>query len=251
MKKIFLLTLMLAVTAMSLVLPEAQARRMGGGGSIGKQSQNVSRQAPLQQSQANTATNSAQAAPAAAAGATAAAAAKPPSRWKGMLGGALLGLGLGALFSSLGLGGAMGSMLSSMLMIGLLAMAALFAFRMFQNRKNGNQAAAGFANAYSTAGVAPASSTSVIGSRLEPQAQPSALQSLPLASGTAASNAAPWGIPADFDVPGFFCATARLITSGCKRRGTRPISTTSANLRRLKCSASCGCNCRNAVPSPM
>lgn len=195
MKK-YMFALMLAVAAMSVALPEAQARRMGGGGSIGKQSQNVSRQAPMQSSQAN-------AAAPAAAGANAAAAAKPPSAWKGMLGGALLGLGLGALFSSLGLGGAMGSMLSSMLMIGLLAMAGLFVFRMIQNRKSGNQPQPAFANAYSSAGGAPVSSTPVIGSRLEPQAQPSALQSLPMASGTAASSQAPWGIPADFDVTGF------------------------------------------------
>ena len=201
MKK-FLFALMIAVTALSVALPEAQARRLGGGGSFGKQSQNVSRQAPMQSSQANTAATSAKPAPAAATGANAAAA-KPPSPWKGMLGGALLGLGLGALFSSLGLGGAMGGMLSSMLMIGLLAMAALFVFRIIQNRKNGNQAQPAFANAYSYAGGQPAASTPVIGSRLEPQAQPNALQSLPLASGSAASSPAPWGIPADFDVTGF------------------------------------------------
>ena len=36
-----------------------------------------------------------------------------PSMWKGVLGGALLGLGLGALFSHFGIGGAMASALSS------------------------------------------------------------------------------------------------------------------------------------------
>ena len=196
MKK-YLFVLMLAVTAMSVAIPEAQARRMGGG-SIGKQSQNVSRQAPMQQRQANTAPNSAQAAPMAAA--------KPPSAWKGMLGGALLGLGMGALFSSLGLGGAMGSMLSSLLMLGLLAMAGLFVFRMIQKRKSGNQPQPAFANAYTYAGGAPVPSTPVIGSRLahvESPVQPSALQSLSPASGTAANSLAPWGIPADFDVAGF------------------------------------------------
>ncbi|MGH8807146.1 MAG: hypothetical protein ACREX0_04630, partial [Noviherbaspirillum sp.] len=58
MKK-FLVTLMVAVSALSVVMTDAQAKRMGSGGSFGKQSQNVSRQsaAPTQN----------QAAPAAAA----------------------------------------------------------------------------------------------------------------------------------------------------------------------------------------
>jgi hypothetical protein len=91
MKK-FLITLVVAATALSGVVTEAQAKRMGSGGSVGKQSQSVSRQAPMQNQAAPAAKS---AAPAAAA--PAAAAAKPASAWKGLLGGALLGLGLGAL----------------------------------------------------------------------------------------------------------------------------------------------------------
>lgn len=42
MKK-FLFTLMLVATALSMTVTDAEARRLGGGGSIGKQSQSVSR----------------------------------------------------------------------------------------------------------------------------------------------------------------------------------------------------------------
>lgn len=191
MKK-FLLAIMIAASALSIVIPEAQAKRIGGGGSFGKQSQNVSRQAPAQSNQSTNMSKPA-AAPAAAA-----AAPKPGMPWKGILGGALLGLGLGALFSSMGLGGAMASMLSTMLMVGLLAAAGFFIFRMIKNRNGGQRAQPAFAGAYSGA---HGNQMPDIGSRIEPQSNVTALQSVPMAS--AAAAAAPWGIPADFDVPGF------------------------------------------------
>ncbi|WP_296945324.1 Tim44 domain-containing protein [uncultured Massilia sp.] len=135
MKK-FLASTLIAVTAFSMVA-EAFARPVGGGRSFGRQSQSVRQMrapapapapAPAQQPrqvQPN------QPVPAGAA----AAAPKRPSMWKNVLGGALLGLGLGALFSHLGIGGAMASILSSILMIALLALAVMFIVRMFR-RKN-------------------------------------------------------------------------------------------------------------------
>jgi predicted lipid-binding transport protein (Tim44 family) len=193
--KKFLLTLMIAVSALSVVVTEAQAKRLGGGGSFGKQSQGVGRQAPMQNQAAAPAK---QAAPAAA---PAAAAAKPASPWKGILGGALLGLGLGALLSHLGLGGAMASMISTILMVALFALAAMFIYRMIR-RKTGNGAHArnGLQPAFAGAGATPE-----IGSRVEP-VQPAAFQSPSYASGSDASNAAvatSFGVPADFDTAGF------------------------------------------------
>jgi predicted lipid-binding transport protein (Tim44 family) len=191
---------MVSVTALSAVVTEAQAKRMGSGNSVGKQSQSVGRQAPMQNQAAPAA---AAAAPAAAAAAPAAAAAKSGGMWKGMLGGALLGLGLGALLSHLGLGGAMASMISTMLMVALFAIAAMFIYRMIRNRQQGGAAAkSGLQPAW-----AGASSTPEIGSRIEP-VQPAALQSPSHAGGSnvagaAASAAAPWGVPADFDTAGF------------------------------------------------
>jgi predicted lipid-binding transport protein (Tim44 family) len=64
-------------------------------------------------------------------------AAPPParSRWGGILGGLAAGLGVAALLSYLGLGGAMASMLGSVLMIGLLVLAGLFVWRMLRGER--------------------------------------------------------------------------------------------------------------------
>ncbi len=194
MKK-FLITLMVAVSALSVTVSEAQAKRMGGGGSFGKQSQNVSRQsaAPAQNQAAPT-----MAKPATPAN-TPATPAKPASPWKGILGGALLGLGLGALLSHFGLGGAMASMISTLLMVALLAAAAFFIYRMLTRKRDGNAyAKSGLQPAYA-GGNTPAFRTPEIGSRLEP----TSLQSSSLASGSAVTENAQWGVPADFDTAGF------------------------------------------------
>lgn len=194
MKK-FLFALMLTTSAMGLVATEVDAKRLGSGGSIGKQSQNLSRPAPMQQpSQMNNAAK-----PAAPAAAPPAAAPKPPGMFGGLLGGALLGLGLGAMFSHFGLGGAMGGMLGSILMFGLLAAVAFFLIRKFSNRNNVDTNKPSFAGGYNpSANNAPFAREA--DNRFEPAAP--ALQS-PASSGTFDSNSAQWGIPADFDVPGF------------------------------------------------
>jgi predicted lipid-binding transport protein (Tim44 family) len=209
MKK-FLMTLMIAVSAVSLVSVDAQAKRMGSGGSIGKQSQSVSRQsaAPAQQQMAQPAK------PATPAATPQVTPPKPSMPWKSMLGGALLGLGLGALFSHLGIGGAMAGMLSSILMVALLAGAAYFIYRMFRKKTEGGGMRPAYAGA-GASGMSPAASaTPEIGSRLE-SAQPFAREAefAPVngatgaASGSAASGmigeAAPMTLPADFDMPAF------------------------------------------------
>ena len=190
--KNLLMALVVALTTMTLVMPEAEARRMGGGGSFGKQSQGVSRSAPSQSSQS--AANTAK--PAAAPNNAQGTPPKPASPWKGILGGALLGLGLGALLSHLGLGGAMASMISTLLMVALLAFAAMFIFRMIRRKSAANGPQAAYAGGYNKSAYTPE-----IGSRIEPQS--AALQSVPLASGAAVAAAAPWGVPADFDTPAF------------------------------------------------
>jgi predicted lipid-binding transport protein (Tim44 family) len=196
MKK-FLVTLMIAASALTMVVGDADAaRRLGGGGSVGRQSQNVTRQpaAPSQPAQ-NQMTNPSQARPA-----TPPAATPPrPSPWRGILGGALLGLGLGALLSHFGIGGAFAGMISTILMIALLALAAMFIYRMFRRKSDEGKAQPAFAGGYT-----PGSGTPEIGSRIEPQARPAAFQAEPQA-GAAAGAAAnqPWGVPADFDVNAF------------------------------------------------
>jgi predicted lipid-binding transport protein (Tim44 family) len=212
MKK-FLVTMMLAVTATSMIA-EAVARPMGGKRSFGRQSQTVRQMpAPAPAPAAPVNRQAAQPAPAApaaagAAGAAASQAAKRSSPWKGILGGALLGLGLGALFSHLGIGGAMASILSSILMFALLALAVMFIVRMF--RRKDTPANPSFQGGFSQQPV-PAGATPHIGSGLG-QPQPQAFQARQPVGGLSLDKAAPvgaaaahtpWGVPADFDTESF------------------------------------------------
>ncbi|WP_332853331.1 Tim44 domain-containing protein [Duganella sp. S19_KUP01_CR8] len=191
-KKI-LIGAVLAVSALSM-LGEALARPMGGGRSIGRQSQSVNRMPPAA---APAPTAPRQAAPTPAAP-PAAIPPKPASPWKGILGGALLGLGIGALFSHFGLGGAMGGMLGSLLMLALLAGAVFFVIRLIRGRSQPAAAAPaafggnnGGNNVYS---MPPSSGTPEIGSRLQPE---------PVQQAAAPVAHTPWGVPADFDAPSF------------------------------------------------
>jgi predicted lipid-binding transport protein (Tim44 family) len=124
MKKLWM-ALMIAILGVSLGIGNAEAKRLGSGGSMGKSSPSYSRQAPMQQSGQQAAPAPRPAQPAAPA---------PSSPWKGILGGALLGLGLGALLSHFGMGAEFASMLGSVLMIALIAIAGLFIFRMLTRK---------------------------------------------------------------------------------------------------------------------
>ena len=199
----------LAMSAMSLVA-EALAKPMGGGRSIGRQSQNVSRMAPQPAPAPNTvrpATPAQQ--PANGARAPAPAPAKPGLPWKGILGGALLGLGLGALFSHLGIGGAMASILSTLLMVALLGGAIYFIVRMIRGKSAGRSNGAPVSGFGGNPAPQGAGQTPEIGSGLSgvpplPPLQPAsgmfdkAVPPTASSSSTAAPHAQ-WGVPADFD----------------------------------------------------
>nr|WP_198981277.1 Tim44-like domain-containing protein [Herbaspirillum sp. ASV7] len=200
MKKAFV-ALIVAVMTLSVGMSTVEAKRLGGGGSIGKQSSSASRQAqspaPMQQN------NAAAAKPAAPAAAPAAAAAKP-SMWKGLLGGALLGLGLGALLSHFGLGGALASMISTILMVALIGLAVMFVIRMFRRKSEGSQARPAWAGAAQQADQgAQGTATPQIGSMLKSE-QPAAVAQGGFGGGFGNAEAAPaYGIPAGFDTVGF------------------------------------------------
>lgn len=210
MKK-FLVTMMLAITATAMIA-EATARPMGGKRSFGRQSQAVRQMPapaptpPLRQQ----ATPPAAPVAGAAAGAAGARAAtqQRPSMWKGLLGGALLGLGLGALFSHLGIGGALASILSTLLTFALIALAVMFIIRMF--RRKDTPANPAFQGGFSGQPV-PAGATPEIGSGLrQPAYQPSAFQgqqpsgvSLNKGAPAGVAGHTPWGVPADFDTESF------------------------------------------------
>jgi hypothetical protein len=129
--------LWLITLSVTLLAGQAEAaKRLGGGGSFGKQSSNVT------QRQATPATP----APAPTQGATnsvakpatpAAPAAAPKKPWGAMLGGLAAGLGLAWLASSLGLGEAMGQFM----MFALLALVIMVAVGWFMRRRNAQSGA--------------------------------------------------------------------------------------------------------------
>ena len=168
MKRFFML-LAIFLTSASLFAATAEAKRFGGGGSIGKQRTMAPQQA--------------QKAPAAAPAQTPAAAPAPAgNKWLGPLAGLAIGAGLGALFASMGLGEGMGTIL--MILLGGMAVIFLISFL----RKKQPQPAMQYAGAGA------------------PYNAPQPVQQ-PLAGTATAINAAPatsaGNIPADFPVESF------------------------------------------------
>lgn len=204
---------LLAVTGAAMIGAsfDADARRMGGGSSYGRQSSNVMQQRqavtpPAAATGANSARSAA--APAAAGAAAGATAARSGmSRWLGPIAGIAAGLGLAALLSSMGLSGALLEFLSSALMIGLVVFAIIFIVRRLRgagarpamqgagagaqgSRDNNQQAAPMWREALKPAPAAAAP-----------------VAAAPVAAAAAVPAAAPvdpsWFIPADFDAQSF------------------------------------------------
>jgi predicted lipid-binding transport protein (Tim44 family) len=213
-------SLVLAATLL-VVGVDAEAKRMGGGKSLGKQSGNVT------QSQATP--NAPAAAPNAAAAAkpaTPAAAAAPKRPWGAMLGGLAAGLGLAWLASSLGLGAEFGQFI----MFALLAFAIMAGIGWFMRRRaqgsapsqNGQPANSPFA--FQGAGTAsPSYRPENVGN--DASARPwernsMAFQAPPAdvggsqigsalgasASGGGLGGSQSWGVPTDFDTNGFLAS---------------------------------------------
>lgn len=214
-----LMTLMLAgVLALGSLNAEA-ARRMGGGKSIGQQSNQVTKRDAAPQTPAAPAQNAAPTNAAKPAAAPAAAAPKKP--WGAMLGGLAAGLGLAWLANSLGMGAAFGNMLM-FLLIGVAVMAAIGMFmRSRRNAASGNQG--GFA--YQGAGASadqPASLKQYNPEKVgnDASARPWESQNTRFDSsaveastgsmiGAALNGSQTWGIPAGFDVDSFVTAAKR------------------------------------------
>lgn len=196
---------------------DAEAKRMGGSRSFGKQSSNVTQQrqqAPQTPAQQQAQQPAQQAAPA-TAGAGAATAAAPRRNWGGILGGIAAGLGIGWLLSHFGLGGAALTFLSNLILIALIAMVAIWLIRKFRGGAKRPQPA------YAGAGAAPGAGRTDLNRGafdrgqepmmrepvLQPSAQPAAQPALQPAlqpAGVAQSQGVqPWGVPADFDTEAF------------------------------------------------
>lgn len=184
MKK-FLVGMMVVLSALAITVSDAEAKRLGGGRSIGRQSSTVTQRQAAPAANAPSSFN--QARPAAQVP-PAAPLAKPPSPWKGIVGGLIGGAILGGLLSHFGLGGALASGLGSLLTFVLIGLAIYFLFNLFRRKTD-----SGSAFSPQPAYAAPQADNVY---RFDQQQA---------SSSSAAPNvpAAPWGVPADFDVQGF------------------------------------------------
>ena len=217
------------VAMLAVVHFDAEARRMGGGKSVGRQSSNVTQRESATPpaapgAPAQNVTNAAAAKPA-AANAAGAAAAAPKKPWGAMLGGLAAGLGLAWLASSLGLGAGFGNML----MMILLAVAAFALFKMFMRSRNGGASNAGAASAPFAFQGASGGATTPAAAQVPPQYSPNnvgndasarpwerssmafdatrAAQGVVIGSGLSGSQN--WGVPDGFDADGFLTAAKR------------------------------------------
>jgi predicted lipid-binding transport protein (Tim44 family) len=219
------------VAVLALAHPDADARRLGGGKSVGRQSSNVTQReaamppaapgAPAQ----NAAMQSAAAKPAAPANATPPAPA-PRKPWGAMLGGLAAGLGLAWLAHSLGLGAAFGQFL----LIALLALVVFAVVGMARRARKPAAAGAGGAPfAFQGAGAgSPSAADAPVARQYNPEKVGNDASARPWESqgaafepvqpqaagagvviGSALAGSQSWGVPAGFDTEGFLSAAKR------------------------------------------
>src|SRR5690554_2706503 len=191
----------LAVSALGmLAMPfDAEARRAGGGKSFGTQSRNVTTQrAPATPPAAtNTTRNATAPAAGAATGAAASAQRSGMSRFLGPIAGIAAGLGIAALLSHLGLGGALLEFFSSAILIGLVVFAIMFLVRKL--RGGGRQPAMAQAGTTHYRNAEPAAPVH----RRESPAPAAAAAAAPQPAVPAAPVDTSWFIPENFDTPTF------------------------------------------------
>lgn len=199
------LALIMAMWLAVAAMPDAQAKRLAGGASIGKQSANVT---PRQATPPATGAQPGQSA-ASPAGKPGPAAAAPSRPWAGLLGGVAAGLGLAWLASSLGLGDAFGQFL----LVALLAALAMLAFGRLRRARlaYGGAPAAPDAAPRALRDYSPNNVGNDASARpWERTQQP--LDAPPMSAsgsiiGSALAGRPTWGIPEGFDSAGFLAAS--------------------------------------------
>ena len=214
-------TALLAAVLVLGAMDADAARRLGGGGSIGRQSANVT-----QRQSAPTAPSNVQRSTAPEAAPGAATAPQPQrSRWGGMLGGLAAGLGLAALAHALGFGAGFGNVL-------LLALVALLVLMVVGTMRRRTQPAA--AGPYQNSGLSADAPLSP--RQYNPQKVGNDASARPWESGYDAHHAQEaaglgigsaigpqsqgglhglqtWGVPAGFDTEGFLASAKRNFTT--------------------------------------
>ncbi|CAN7506538.1 Tim44-like domain-containing protein [Trinickia sp. LjRoot230] len=203
------LAVVVAMVAVSTVASlDAHAKRLGGGRTIGRQPQ-TTQTAPSATNQQSTQSSSMQSTQPSRAQSTQPAAAQPSarSRWLGPIAGLAAGLGIAALLSHFGLGGAFAGMMANVIVIALLAMAGIWIVRKLMSR--GRQ---GATPAYGAAGM-PGSARVDMRHYDAPSDAPRMQASEPATFGGASANTGAFGasagaataqaLPAGFDVDTF------------------------------------------------
>ena len=211
-----LFTLLLAVVLVGVFTFDAEARRLGGGKSMGRQCSDVTqRQATPPAAAPGNPSQSAATAGAAGAG-TAAAGAAARKPWGAMVGGLAAGLGLAWLAHSLGLGPAFANFLLFML-LGVVILAVIGMIRRSRAGAQGQGLAyqgAGAANPVTPRQYNPTKVGNDASARpWEGQAAQFDAGAAGAAGGSmigsALSGSQSWGVPADFDIAGFTEAAKR------------------------------------------
>ncbi|MBB5502706.1 Tim44 domain-containing protein [Paraburkholderia sp. MM5384-R2] len=194
-RRIGLIAMVGLLMAGTLASLDAEARRMGGGRSFGRQSNSLQqRQTPPSQPAQNSQAAQQSAQPAPATKPTPPAAPNR-NRWLGPIAGLAAGLGIAALLSHFGLGEAFAGMFANVIVIALIAIVVIWLIRRFTGRKRdaAQPAYAGTAPSLNTKGTdyiqEPRYTAPPTGSYLEPQGNPLTTPSL---------GATP-SVPAGFD----------------------------------------------------
>ncbi|SAL10785.1 Tim44-like domain-contain protein [Caballeronia cordobensis] len=206
-RKAGILALAGVIAAGAIFAETAEAKRMGGGRSMGRQSATATQQhqatPPSQSMQQGQPGQAAQAQRAQPAPATPAAAQPARNRWLGPIAGLAAGLGIAALLSHFGLGEAFAGAMANMIMIALIVLAAVMLFRFIMRRRQGNQAS-------NTPAYAGAGSASPYGAtaRTSLNQDPPQVPQQPTGFGanyieSAAQPAVPANVPAGFDTEAF------------------------------------------------
>ncbi|SAL13545.1 Tim44 domain-containing protein [Caballeronia concitans] len=192
------------IAAGAIFAETAEAKRMGGGRSMGRQSATATQQhqatPPSQsfgQNQPGQAAQAQRPQPAPAA-----PAAQPArNRWLGPIAGLAAGLGIAALLSHFGLGEAFAGAMANMIMIALIVLAAVMLFRFIMRKRQGNNSTPAYAGAGSASPHSGPSTRTGLNHEPPRVAQPGGFGGSYIDNAT--TPVTPANVPAGFDTDAF------------------------------------------------
>ncbi|HEY4805628.1 MAG TPA: TIM44-like domain-containing protein [Paraburkholderia sp.] len=205
-RRIGVLAIVGVMLAGSLASFDAEARRMGGGRSFGKQSSTATQRSTTPPPAQPSPTNPAQQAGAQRAPGTPTPTPTPAparNRWLGPIAGLAAGLGIAALLSHFGLGEAFAGMMANVIVIALIAFIAIWLIRKFMSRRRAVEPAYQTGGGYSSSSNLNQSSGGYQPQEPRYTAPPTGQYLAPEASPVSTPSAASASIPAGFDTEAF------------------------------------------------